>query len=577
MGRFYLFLAVLSFLFISSVAACTPQTPTPPPPIASPTPADDGILRLLYWQAPTILNPHLASGFKDYEGARLSYEPLASYDKDGQLIPFLAAEIPTVENGGIAKDGKSVIWKLRKDIKWSDGEPFMAADVVFTYQYISNPNVAASSSENYANIQTVEALDEYVIRIKFKEVTPSWAIPFTGQSGAILPKHIFKAYQGKTAREAPANFEPVGTGPYRVISFKAGDIIVFEPNPFFREGTNNLFKRVELKGGGDARAAARAVLQFGDVDFAYNLQVEALILKDLEAAGKGKVMTIFGSQIERILFNFTDPNKIANSGEKSSVEFPHPFFVDLPVRQAFKLAIDRGTIATQLYGTAGQKVGQLLVEPATFKSDKIAYEYNLTKANKVLDEGGWKDTNNDNVREKNGIELKVLFQTSANPVRQKTQEIVKKSLQKIGVGVQLKTVDPEIFFSGDPANTETVNSFYADLEMLTSGNENPDPGLYMKWWTCDEAAQKENNWQKPNYARYCNPEYDKLWQRSRQELDPKKRTALFKQMDELLSKDAAVIPIVNRANTNGVSVRLQGLNPTPWDANTWDIKNWRRQ
>lgn len=581
LGRLFLPLLVLSFLLTLAVSACNPQSQTPPnaptPTAAKTTPADDGTLRLLYWQAPTILNPHLASGFKDYDGARIAYEPLASYDKDGQLVVFLAEAVPTVENGGLAKDGKSVTWKLKKGVKWSDGKPFTAADVVFTYEYLSNPDVAASTLENYAAVDSVEAIDEQTVKINFKEVTPSWSIPFTGQNGMILPKHVFEQYEGKNAREAPENLKPVGTGPYRVMEFKPGDIIVLEPNEFFREGTEKLFKRVEVKGGGDAASAARAVLQTGDADFAYNLQVEAPILKELEVAGQGRVLANFGSYVERILFNFTDPNQATDAGERSSVEFPHPFLSDLKVRQAFNLAIDRETITNQLYGSTGRPTGQLLVAPTTVKSDKIPYEYSLEKAQKLLEEAGWQDTNGNGTRDKEGREMKVLFQTSVNSVRQKTQEIIKQSLEKIGVGVELKTIDPSIFFSGDPASTETVNSFYADLEMFSTGNDSPDPGAYLKWWTCDEAAQKENNWQKSNYARYCNPEYDKLWQQSTTELDPQKRIELFKQMDELLYRDAAVIAIVNRANTHGASDRLEGLDPTPWDANTWDIKNWRRK
>ncbi|MDY6784738.1 MAG: peptide ABC transporter substrate-binding protein [Cyanobacteriota bacterium] len=537
---------------------------------------DDKVLRLLYWQAPTILNPHLATGFKDYDGARISYEPLASYDNEGKLILFLAQTVPTVDNGGLDPQGKWVIWQLKSGIEWSDGKPFTAEDVAFTYQYLSNPEVAASTLENYTAVDSVEVLDELAVKVNFKEITPGWSVPFTGQSGLIIPKHIFEEYNGKNAREAPENLSSVGTGPYKVVEFKPGDLIVLQTNEFFREGTEQLFDRVEVKGGGDATSAARAVLQTGDADFAYNLQVEAPILKELEAAGKGKLLTNFGSNVERILFNFTDPNRGTDSGERSSIKFPHPFFSDRAVRNAFNLAIDRQTITEQLYGSTGRPTAQLLVAPIGVKSEQLSYEYSIEEANKLLDDAGWQDSNNDGTRDKNGVEMKVLFQTSVNSVRQKTQEVIKQSLEQIGVGVELKTIDPSIFFSGDPATTETVNSFYADLQMFSTGNDSPDPGAYMKWWTCDEAAQEENSWQKPNYARYCNPEYDELWQQSTTELDSSKRAEIFKQMDRFLYEDAALIPIVNRANVHGTSATLEGVELTPWDANTWDIKNWRK-
>lgn len=570
MSRLFFPVSLLS-LALTMTVACTPQTTQ-----NQGTPGDTDRLRLLYWQAPTILNPHLATGFKDFDAARIVYEPLASYDKNDQLIPFLAAEIPTVENGGIAKDGKSVTWKLKQNVKWADGEPLTAEDVVFTYQFITNPDVASASIEYYSTIEKVEAVDNYTVKITFKDVNPGWAVPFTGQNGMILPKHIFAEYNGSNIREAPANQKPIGTGPYQVVEFKAGDIIIYEPNPNYWDTGKPYFKRVELKGGGDAVSAARAVLQTGDADYAYNLQVEGNILKQLEAAGKGKVVANFGPYVERIMINFTNPNQATAEGERSSIKFPHPFFTDKKVRQAFNFAIDRDTISNQLYGPTGRPTAQILVAPQRYKSDKIRYEFNLEKAAALLDEAGWKDSNGNGIRDKNGVEMQVVFQTSVNPVRQKTQEIVKQGLESIGVKVELKSIDASVFFSGDPANTDTLNHFYADLQMLNTGNDSPDPQAHMKWWTCEEITQKANNWQKSNYARYCNPEYDKLWQQATTELNPQKRAELFQKMDELLSTDVALLPIVDRANTQGVSNRLIGVEPSPWDANTWDIKNWQR-
>lgn len=569
MRRLFLPLVIFSCFLSITFAACSPQDTS--------TVQDDKTLKLLYWQAPTILNPHLATGFKDFDAARLVYEPLASYDNSDRLIPVLAAEIPSQDNGSVAADGKSVTWKLRSDVTWSDGEPFTAKDIIFTYNFITNPDVGSSSTEVYSGIEKVEALDDYTIKITFKNITPGWSVPFTGQRGLILPEHIFASYNGANIREARANNQPIGTGPYTVVNFRPGDMAIYQANANYWEPDKPFFKTVELKGGGDATSAARAVLQTGDVDYSFNLQVEANILKQLEAGGKGKILTNFGSYIERIMFNFTDPNQATEEGERSSVQFPHPFFKDKRVRQAFDLAIDRDTISHQLYGPTGLPTAQLIVRPEAYSSPNITYELNLENANQLLNEAGWQDTNNNGIRDQNGVEMRVLFQTSVNPVRQKTQEIVKQSLEAIGVAVELKSVDPGVFFSGDPANTDTINHFYADLQMLTTGNESPNPGPHMKWWTCEEITQKENDWQKPNYSRYCNPEYDQLWQQSNVELDPDKRAKLFQQMDELLREDVAVIPIVKRATTAGISNSITGVEVSAWDANTWDIKNWRRE
>ena len=567
---------LLPIILVSVVSSCLFSGCNSQPQSKTTAISKEETLKLLYWQAPTILNPHLSTGFKDAEASRVSLEPLASYNDRGELVLFLAAEVPSLENGGLAKDGKSVTWKLKRDIKWSDGTPFTAVDVVFTYQFITNPDVGSTSAGSYQNIQSVEALDDYTVKVNFQDVNPAWDLVFVGGEGMILPKHIYEKYNGSKARSAPANLIPIGTGPYRVVEFKPGDVVVYEPNPYFREVEKLGFQRVELKGGGDATSAARAVLQTGDADFAFNLQVEAAILKQLEASGKGSVIAGFGALNERILINQTDPNQATEEGERSSLEYPHPFFSDRRVRKAFALAIDRDTIAQQLYGKAGQATPNFLVAPPAYNSPNTSYEFNLQKAAQLLDSAGWIDSNKNGIRDRQGREMQVVFQTSVNPLRQKTQEIVKQGLQEIGVGVELKSVDASIFFSSDPANNDTIEHFYADLEMYTSGNTSPDPGSYMKTYTCDEIPQKYNNWVGRNHSRYCSPEYDRLWQQSTKELDPEKRRQLFIQMNDLLVNEAVVIPLVHRANVVGVSKRITGVELTPWDLRTWNIGDWRR-
>lgn len=527
----------LSLLLTSAIAACSDRPEQ--------TNQNTNSLKLLYWQAPTILNPHLSTGFKDSEASRITLEPLASFNNNGELIPFLAAEIPSVANGGVAADGKSVTWKLKQNVKWSDGQPFTAQDVVFTYNFVTNPEVASVSGGVYEVVSSVEAIDDYTVKINFKEVNPAWNLVFVGAEGMILPEHIYQNYNGANAREAPANLQPIGTGAYRVVEFKPGDTVIYEANPEFREAAQLGFEKIELKGGGDATSAARAVLQTSDADFAYNLQVEAKILQELEAAGKGKVVSNFGALMERLVINHTDPNKATDEGERSSLQFPHPFFSDRKVRQALTFAIDRKTIAEQLYGVTGQATANFLVAPQQYVSSNTSYEYNPERAAKLLDEAGWKDTNGNGTRDKNGVEMSVVFQTSVNPLRQKTQAIIKRDLQNLGIEVELKSIDASVYFSSDPSSEDTVEHFYTDLQMYTTGNTNPDPGAYMQFYLCESIPQKSNSWQGDNHARYCNETYDNLWRESTQELDPKKREQLFIEMNDLLVDEVAVIPIIH--------------------------------
>ncbi|WOD37812.1 peptide ABC transporter substrate-binding protein [Nodosilinea sp. E11] len=565
---------------LAATAACSQSTnlTTAPPAeteVASPRQSDRDpqTLRLLYSRSALTLNPHLATGYQDFEAARIVYEPLASYNQAGELVPFLADEIPSLENGGVAEDGTSVTWTLRPDVTWADGEPFTADDVVFTFEFIRNPLVGAATAQFYEGVDRVEAIDDYTVKITFANPTPAWSVPFTGQTGLILPRHQFADFNDQTAREAPANLQPVGTGPYQAVGFESGTVI-FEPNPSYWGG-RPAFERIELLGGMAPYAAAREVLQAGTADFAHNLQVEAEALSALETDAGGHIDTLFGSQVERIMLNFANPFARTEAGERSSPEIPHPYFSDLRVRQAINLAIDRDTIAQTLYGTAGKPTAQLLVAPTNYQSTEIDYTYDLERAKALLDEAGWVDSNGDGRREKDGVALEVLFQAAVNPVRQKTQAIVSDSLKELGVDVQIARVRMDEFFSGDPQDTGSLNHFFADMQVYSIGNENPDPSTYMGWWTCAKIASQANQWQEPNNARYCNPEYDRLWAEAKQELDPDRRTELFQQMNELLAEDVAVIPVVHRAMTNAVSDRLTGVAFTPWDASTWAIKDWR--
>ena len=285
--------------------------------------------------------------------------------------------------------------------------------------------------------------------------------------------------------------------------------------------------------------------------------------------------SLLGTLSERILLNFSDPNQATADGERANRNNPHPFLTDKKVREAFSLAIDRKTISEQLYGITGEPAANILLLPQEYNSPNTSYQFDLEKAQQLLDEAGWKDSNNDGTRDKNGVEMKVVFQTSVNPLRQKTQEIVKQGLETIGVDVELKSVDASIFFSSDPSNNDTIEHFYADLQMFTTGNYSPDPSNYLKDYKCDEITQKANNWVGNNYSRYCNPEYDKLWLAATQELDPKKRAEIFVKMNDILINDFVVIPLVHRADVTAISNRLQGFELTPWDRNTWNIKDWK--
>ncbi|MDU6133771.1 peptide ABC transporter substrate-binding protein, partial [Bradyrhizobium sp.] len=376
-----------------------------------------GPLKLLLWQAPTLLNPHFAVGTKDQEACRLFYEPLAGWDKEGNLVPILAAEIPSKENGGLAADGLSVIWKLKPGVKWHDGKPFTADDVVFNWEYANNPETSAVSIGSYKNVKAVEKIDDLTVKLIFPQPTPFWADAFVASFGCIIPKHLFGDYIGAKSREAPANLKPVGTGPYMFVDFKPGDTVAGKRFPDYHVPTQPYFDTVEIKGGGDAVSAARAVLQTGEYDYGYNLQVEDEILTKLEAGGQGKTELTLTGNIEYIGLNVTDPN-VEVDGERASLKTKHPLFSDPEVRRAINLLIDRASVQKFIYGRAGVATPNFLNNPERYRSKNNSFEFSIEKANQILDAAGWKKGAS-GIREKDGKPLKFVFQTSINAPRQK--------------------------------------------------------------------------------------------------------------------------------------------------------------
>jgi len=534
-----------------------------------------GALKLLFWQAPTLLNPHFAVGTKDQEGSRIFYEPLAAWDPEGNLVPVLAAEIPEIENGGVAPDGMSVIWKLKGDVAWHDGRPFTADDVVFNWEYAADPATAATTIGSYQNV-TVEKIDPLTVRVRFAKPTPFWADAFVGQFGMIIPKHLFEPYKGANSRAAPADLKPVGTGPYRFVDFKPGDLVRGERNPSYHLPNRPYFDTIEMKGGGDAVSAARAVIQTGEYDYAWNMQVEDEILVKLENAGnaKGRVEIVPGGSIEHIELNNTDPWSEVD-GERSSAKTKHPLFSDPAVGQALALLIDRASVEAHIYGRTGLATGNFINNPQRFVSKNTRWEFNIDKANQVLDEAGWQ-RGPDGIRAKDGKKLKLVFQTSINAPRQKTQAIVKQACQKAGIDMELKSVTASVYFSSDVANPDTYGKFYADIQLFTTNLAAPDPEMFMRQFLSSEIASRGNKWQGRNITRWRNEDYDKTFRAAEGELDAVKRAALFITMNDMVVGDPVVIPVVYRPSVSAMSRQLRAT-VSGWDNVLWDLKNWYRE
>ncbi len=537
----------------------------------------DGNVGIIYWQAPSILNPYLSGGTKDIEAASLVIEPLARFDARGNIVPWLAESVPTTANGGVSTDLTAVTWKLRPGLIWSDGTPVTADDVVFTAEYCLHPGSGCAQLGKFSDVASVTALDDLTVRISFAVPKPYPYSVFVGAETPILQKVQFAGCLGAEAPGcAEQNFNPIGTGPFRVTDFRPNDAISMEANPNYRDPEKPAFASLTLKGGGDAAAAGRAVLETGEFDYAWNLQLPPDALQKMQEAGKGRVVSAFGTMVERILVNLTDPRP-GLGGERSTRKHPHPFLNDRAVRKALSMAIDRGLLTEIGYGQAGKPTCNVVPAPDIFVStaNDLCLVQDIEGANKLLEEAGWVP-GPDGVRAKDGVRLSMLYQTSTDPVRQAFQALIKRWWAEIGVETELRNISASVFFGSDPGSSDTFQKFYADVQMYANNFAGTDPEPYLGNWRCGNDPRPETQWQGSNMPRYCSRKYDMLLAEMAQTGDLAERARLGKAMNDMLVQDHIILPLVHRGRVSAHANTLGGVKLNTWDSELWNAADWRR-
>jgi peptide/nickel transport system substrate-binding protein len=539
----------------------------------------DGQVNILFWQAVSILNPYLSSGTKDVYGASLILEPMARYDETGTIVPFLAEQVPTVENGGVSEDLTQITWTLKEGLVWSDDTPVTAEDAVFTAEYCMDDAMGCAFRGNFTDVASVEAVDERTVRVTFSQPKPFPYGPFVGAQSPILQKAQFENCMGARAAEcSDENFYPIGTGPFVVTDFRANDVVFYEANPLYRDAAKPAFATVQLKGGGDAPSAARAVLETGEMDYSWNLQVEPEILTQMEAMGRGEVMAAAGTLIERILLNPFGVDSSLGEVRSTADAGPHPLFKDPVVGRAMSIALDREIITELGYGAAGAPTCNIVNAPEIYSSPNTDWcmAYDPDEANRLLDEAGY-ERGPDGVRvTPDGQRMSVIYQTSTNSVRQGTQALVKQMWDEIGVETELRNIDAGVFFGSDPGSPDTFQKFYTDVQMYANNFDGTDPEAYMAGFMCDKIPSPANNWNGQNDSRVCIEEYDQLGARLAETADLEERAAIVIEMNDLLIESGHILPIVHRGNVSGRSLTLEGVKMNAFDSELWNIADWTR-
>ncbi|MBE1284884.1 MAG: peptide ABC transporter substrate-binding protein [Rhodobacteraceae bacterium] len=546
-------------------------------PMAMAERGSDGHVSIIYWQAPSILNPFLSGGTKDSESASLILEPLARYNETGAMVPWLSNEIPTVENGGVSEDLTSITWKVAPDLKWSDGSAVTAHDVKFTADYCMHPEGGCAQLSKFEGVNSVEAIDDLTVKVTFNGPTPFPYGPFVGNESPILQKAQFENCMGAKAPECTdQNFYPVGTGPFVVTDFRPNDVIQMEANQNYRDPAKPAFATLTFKGGGDATAAGRAVMETGEFDYAWNLQLAPDVIAKMQEGGKGTPVAGFGPLLERIMVNNTNPDPALGPDERAVVR-PNPKTADLAVRKAMSLAIDRPLLVEIGYGQAGKLTCDLVPAPEIYATgNDSCLTQDIAGANKLLDDAGWVK-GADGIREKDGVRLSFTYQTSTNAVRQDFQALIKQWWSEIGIEAELRNINASVFFGGDPGSPDTFQKFYADVEMYANTFNGTDPQSYLGNYLCDKAPSPASQWQGENISRFCSEEYDALHKKLTETAGIDARAEIARELNNMIIDSGSVIPLVHRGRLSAHSNTLGGVKLNVWDSELWNVADWYRK
>jgi peptide/nickel transport system substrate-binding protein len=568
------------------LAAQTPASPAASPTAGTaerPTVRTEGLergsqgeLRILWWQAPTVLNPHLGAD----AGYQFVMEPMLHYFPDDSIQPILLSETPSVENGLLAEDLSEVTLKLREGLVWSDGEPVTADDIRFTWEWILEPGNGSTSYEQWNLISDIEVVDDLTARVTYTAPAVNWFDPFTtNRLGAILPAHVFG--DDPTNRNDPFQTAPIGTGPYVVEEFRPNDQATYVINERYREPDKPYFSRILVKGGGDPVAAGRSVLQVGDFDFAWNVQAEPSVIENLrENAQHGDILMTTGTTVEALYFQFADPHTEVD-GQRAQKDTPHPVLSDPAVREAISLAINRKLIAREFYGDESLANNDILTGIDFWGEPNDDWEYNPEKAAQVLEDAGW-TLNDDGVREKDGHTLALQVAASSNSVRQQTQAVIKSDLDSIGFSIEIPSIDGTVFFDTTAGNDQNYQHFYWDMAIWSQEPATLIPIVFMSNWYAGEngsnISQQENDWQLANVQRWQNEQYDEMYNQLRNAETMEQASELLQAMNDLLIEERVLVPIVLRAFFTAISNRLVWDNIAfgegAFTGYFWNIQNW---
>jgi peptide/nickel transport system substrate-binding protein len=570
-------LVVLASMILTACGGAAPATQPPAPteapavteaPVATeaptevatepPAPAPNGTVTITFTQEPDNLNPLYTQMYFSGILREFWLKPVWNFDMDAKPVPVLAAEIPTVENGGLSEDGKTVTIKLRDDITWSDGEPLTSDDFVFTYDMImSEKNVVQSRYPYEDYVSSVEAPDPTTVVVNFSEPFAAW---LTTLFYFVLPKHVLQPVFDSegTIDNAEWNRAPtVGVGPFVFSEWETGSHISFTANPNWiaPPKIEQVFIRIVPDD-----AAQEAAIIAGDTDIGVFLSSDQI--EKLEAGGNVKVVAVASGYDEGWFLNVNP-------------ETAHPAMLDVNVRKAIALATDRFTIVNDLLVESVNPVNTNFWDnnPPYGNTDLQPYPYDPEQAKQLLDAAGWKDTNGDGIRDKDGVELKLRYITNDRELRKNVQAVVEQQWSQVGIGAELVNYSSDVYWNGFNDDGPQAQGLYDIAEYSSVSNGFPDPEASSNW-LCDQISSADNP-DGANWQGYCDPAMDDLLKTQATTLDFDKRIDLYKQIQQKMYDEVLYIgmwkdPDLWSINSRVKNVELSGVYPF-WNVQDWEV------
>ena len=538
------------------------QAPTQPAessaaqPTVPPAPSGPQVATIAFVQEFDTLNPLYAQALSAIYAQPLWNCRAWNFDDQNTPIPVVAKEIPTMQNGGVSADGRTVTIKLNENAKWTDGTPITADDFVFTYQMATNPANAGVNTAPFDQVESVTAPDAQTVVVTFKQAYGPW---LTTLWRYLLPAHILKPVfdaQGSIANAEWNRAPTVGCGPFVFKSWEAAKEARFAANENYWLGRPRLTEIItSFLGSDDAKAAA---LKGGQADLATFLVNTAAYLKDLRTAGM-QTVPVNSGYIEGWSFMLDPTNG-------------HPALQDVRVRQAIAHALDREGMRQAIMGGAPELAASLWENTPYADPNLQPYPYDPEKAKQLLDEAGWVDSNGDGTRDKDGVDLILSQVVLKNDARMGIQQAAKAQLAAVGIKLDPFDVDSTTFFLAFDSAGPIATGQYDIFEYAPRTNNYPDPGTLD--YLCARIPSQQNP-QGENWSFLCDQELDALLQQGGAEIDYQKRQQIFQQISKKIYEQAYFIafwtdPDFWVANPRLNGVRLSGVTPF-FNAAEWTV------